>query len=59
MFRKLSEDFALRCLKNDPDPGRPGVSVIEFSFSRCLSGKEDAVPYAVLFESLTLRPAAK
>lgn len=48
-----------RTLVIPPDPGRPGVSVIEFSFSRCLSGKEDAVPYAVLFESLTLGPAAK
>jgi hypothetical protein len=42
-----------------PDPGRPEVSVIEFSFSRCLSGKEDASSLAVQFESLTLQPASK
>jgi len=42
-----------------PDPGRPEVSIIEFSFSRCLSGKEDALSLAVQFESLTLQPAAK
>jgi len=42
-----------------PDPGRPEVSVIEFSFSRCLSGKEDAASLAVQFESMTLQPAAK
>jgi len=42
-----------------PDPGRPEVSVIEFSFSRCLSGKEDASSLAVQFESLTLQPATK
>ena len=42
-----------------PDPGRPEVSVIEFSFSRCLSGKEDAPSLAVQFESLTLQHASK
>jgi len=42
-----------------PDPGRPEVSVIEFSFSRCLSGKEDAASLAVQFESMTLQPAPK
>lgn len=42
-----------------PDPGRPEVSVIEFSFTRCLSGRGDASSVAVQFESLTLRPAAK
>jgi hypothetical protein len=42
-----------------PDLGRPEVSVIEFSFSRCLSGKEDASSLAVQFESLTLQPVSK
>ena len=48
-----------RSLIVPPDPDRPEVSVIEFSFSRCLAGKEDASSLAVLFESLAVLPAGK
>jgi hypothetical protein len=48
-----------RSLILPPDPDRPEVSVIEFSFSRCLTGKEDASSLAVLFESLAVLPAGK
>ncbi len=54
---KLSSPWKLapHSIVINPDPKRPRVSVVEFSFSECMPVQNESGPVAVLFESITLK----